>query len=182
MIIGFPPTKEVGFYKKSGSSYTLKHTDRITEQDEQTANMVSPSFELASQLGATLVQDHWEYYTLNPLRLIYHSNQQNRYALMTCAFYWEERKKADGTIERLDDWRLPTRAEIQLVDKLQREQAGVVRDIMTGRYYWSGLPDKAIKILLPTASGNATEQRAHVRCVRDVKNDRFVKSAKRLKK
>lgn len=183
MIIGFPPTKKVGFYKKPlFGDYELEASDYITEQDEQTANMVSPSFELASQFGATLTQPYWEYYTLKPLRLKYYSNQENKYALMTCAFYWEERKKADGTIERLDDWRLPTRAEIQLVDKLQREQAGVVRDIMTGRYYWSGLPDKAIKILLPTASGNATEQRAHVRCVRDVKNDRFVKSAKRLKK
>lgn len=182
MILGFPPTKEVGFYKKSGSNYTLMHTDKITEQDEQTANMVSPSFELASQFGATLTQPYWDYYTLDPLRLKYHANQENKYALMTCAFYWEERTKADGTTERLDDWRLPTRAEIQLVDKLQREQAGVVKDIMTGRYYWSGLPDKAIKILLSTASGNATEYNAHVRCVRDVKDNRFVKSAKRLKK
>lgn len=101
----------------------------------------------------------------------YSSGQGRRYALHTCALYTETRVE-NGQEVILDDWRLPTRAEIQLIDQMQ-QQGTAVTEIMTGKYYWSGLSSAAIKITLPTASGNATSYWAHVRCVRDIKTPPF---------
>lgn len=165
-VLGFPPTTEARFYTRSWGTYYLQHTDQITANNEETANMISPNFELASQLGATdlmgyrVLRDngYWRYYT---------TYQDERYAVHTCALYWEERLE-NGVTKRYSDWRLPTRAEIQLIDQMQ-QQGTAVTEIMTGRYYWSGLSNSAIRITLPTASGSATANNAHVRCVRDVK-------------
>ncbi|SJZ87630.1 hypothetical protein [Porphyromonas crevioricanis] len=165
MILGFPPVETKTFYKKKGlisPTYDPKHTDpHITLSDEATKKMISPSFELASQLGATVRMKYKE--THDNGYLVYYDSPQNSYALHVCASYTETR---GGKV--LDDWRLPTDAEIQLVDKLQNTPQGAVQSIMTGRYYWnaSGTTTK-----IRNGTGNATTHQAHVRCVRDVKEN-----------
>ena len=132
--------------------------------------MVSPSFELASQLGATSA---WPYNKT-------FSNGRNRYynedytwggylevntALCNCATYTETRI-VNGVEVPLDDWRLPTEAEIRLIDQLQNDPNSAVKSIMTGRYYWSAKSDAAIEL---QGGSEGSPTKAYTRCVRDVK-------------
>lgn len=82
-----------------------------------------------------------------------------------CALYTETRI-VNGKEVILDDWRLPTEAEIKLIDQLQNDPNSAVQSIMTGRYYWSAKDNAAIK--LKGGSGGSTSY-AFTRCVRDVK-------------
>lgn len=145
VVIQVPPTNMILGFPPINNGYT---NDNI-----ETSRMVSPSFELASQLGATQLQSY------------------NR-ARTNCANYWEERV-VNGITKRLDDWRLPTEAEIKLIDQLQNDPNSAVKTIMTGYYYWDAYSnDGATRIVNPPYSSNpATLWNAHVRCVRDVKDN-----------
>lgn len=178
MVLGFPPKQQttfhdqewVGGYWSGHYEYPVQWTDWTTSNDALTANMVSPSFELASQLGATARNPYdqkWE-----------GTNYQKYYnlrgpALCNCATYWEKRVVNGETIT-LDDWRLPTEAEIRLVDQLQTDPQSAVKAIMTGKYYWDAYSgNNAYGPMLGFDGGNnpATPTSAHIRCVRDVKED-----------
>lgn len=137
MILGFPPLDYYGY----------------TRNEPETANMVSPCFELASQLGATPIMTYDE-------------------ARYNCEKYWEIR---DG--RALNDWRLPTEAEIRLVDEMQNAGKGVVKLIMTGRYYWDAYRrNGAYKMKKPTYDVKGSNYwKAAVRCVRDVKDNTVTK-------
>ena len=159
MILGFPPRENTNFYSRSWGRYYLEHTDYTTKRDAETARMVSPSFELASQLGATpsmpydqTQEDHTMY--------------DKKTALCNCATYTETRI-VNGKEVILDDWRLPTVAEIRLIDQLQNDPNSAVQSIMTGRYYWSAKDNAAIR--LQGGSEGSTSD-AYTRCVRDVKD------------
>lgn len=132
MILGFPPIN-----------------NGYTNNNIETSRMVSPSFELASQLGATQLQG-------------YNSARTN------CANYWEERV-VKGITKRLDDWRLPTEAEIKLIDRLQHDHNSAVDSIMTGHYYWDAYSRDGATMLTGGSGGSSTN--AYVRCVRDVKDN-----------
>lgn len=170
-VLGFPPTTQATFHDRTGPSwsysYPVEHTDHITADSEETANMISPNFEMASQLGATQRMGYKTYWNNTEYLRYYDTNQGNRYALHTCALYTETRVE-NGVSVVLSDWRLPTRAEIQLIDRMQAEGTAVT-EILKGRYYWSGLSDEAIEITHITPNSGATKYNAHVRCVRDVK-------------
>ncbi len=117
------------------------------------ANMISPKFMMASQLGATTTMGY--------------NNAKTQ-----CQNYWEE-TTINGVKVRYDDWRLPTEAEIKYIDDLQR--VGGVTQIMTGKYYWDAYSgNDAYRMRQdnspPYYSGNATATNAHVRCIRDVKD------------
>lgn len=177
-ILGFPPREMTDFWPGywNGSRWVLtggtKTSKLTTKRDAETAQMVSPSFELASQLGAT---ERWTYLEYgwtqegpmwNPSW--YSTNQigaDKETALCDCALYTETRI-VNGKEVILDDWRLPTEAEIRLIDQLQNDPNSAVKSIMTGRYYWSAKDNAAIK--LKGGSGGSTSQ-AYTRCVRDVK-------------
>ena len=117
------------------------------------ANMISPKFMMASQLGATTTMGY--------------DNAKTQ-----CQNYWEE-TTINGVKVKYDDWRLPTEAEIKYIDDLQR--VGGVTQIMTGKYYWDAYSgNNAYRMRQdnspPYYSGNATATNAHVRCIRDVKD------------
>ena len=173
MILGFPPREKTNFYESkkvwvednsfwgghNEYKYSIKHSDNTTKRDAETAQMVSPSFELASQLGATpsmpydqTQEDHTMY--------------DKKTALCNCATYTETRI-VNGKEVILDDWRLPTVAEIRLIDQLQNDPNSAVKSIMTGRYYWSAKDNAAIR--LQGGSEGSTSD-AYTRCVRDVKD------------
>ena len=179
MILGFPPRETTDFWPGywNGSRWVLtggSETSKLTtKRDAETARMVSPSFELASQLGAT---ERWSYLEYgwtqdysgwNPSW--YSTNKigaDEETALCDCALYTETRI-VNGKEVLLDDWRLPTEAEIRLIDQLQNDSNSAVKSIMTGRYYWSAKDNAAIK--LKGGSGGSTSY-AYTRCVRDVKD------------
>lgn len=179
MILGFPPRETTDFWPGywNGSRWVLnggnKTSKLTTKRDAETAQMVSPSFELASQLGAT---ERWPYLEygwteggswFNPTWS--RTNKIGAFeetALCDCALYTETRI-VDGQEVTLDDWRLPTEAEIRLIDQLQNDPNSAVKAIMTGAYYWSAKSDAAIE--LQGGSEGSTSQ-AFTRCVRDVKD------------
>lgn len=177
-ILGFPPREMTDFWPGywNGSRWVLtggtKTSKLTTKRDAETAQMVSPSFELASQLGAT---ERWPYLEYgwtqegprwNPSW--YSTNQigaDEETALCDCALYTETRI-VNGKEVILDDWRLPTEAEIRLIDQLQNDPNSAVKSIMTGRYYWSAKDNAAIKL---KGGNEGSTSYAFTRCVRDVK-------------
>jgi putative lipoprotein len=165
MILGFPPMEEVKFYERS--SYKESHD--LTKDDLETSRMVSPSFELASQLGATLT---WPYYRFT---FFYSGKPQidtenKKSATYNCATYVEYRVKG-GVTEEVKGWRLPTEAEIELIDQLQNDTKSAVKRIMTGRYYWDSYSANGAKLMTHPESGGSSSDWAHIRCVRDVKDN-----------
>ena len=163
MILGFPPREKTDFYRRSLGSYSVRHTDYTTMRDAETARMVSPSFELASQLGATLPMPY------NKIRSGY-TMYDNETALCNCATYTETRI-VNGREVTLDDWRLPTEAEIRLIDQLQHNSNSAVQSIMTGAYYWDAQNQNgATKMSKPRPGSGSTSTEANTRCVRDVKD------------
>ena len=181
-ILGFPPREMTDFWPGywNGSRWVLtggtKTSKLTTKRDAETAQMVSPSFELASQLGAT---ERWSYLEYgwtqegpmwNPS---WHSTNQigadEETALCDCALYTETRI-VNGKEVILDDWRLPTEAEIRLIDQLQNDPNSAVQSIMTGNYYWDAQNGNgATKMSKPSPGSQGSSTRAFTRCVRDVK-------------
>lgn len=114
-----------------------------TDNSDANNQMVSPSFMIASGLGATQAMTAAEA------------------AKTHCKEYAETYYDSNGTLVRLEDWRLPTTAEIKIIANYQ--QNSVAMDVLlTGNKYWS-------------ASGTAVETGVagdtgdpKVRCVRDV--------------
>ena len=173
MILGFPPREKTNFYESkkvwvednsfwgghNEYKYSIKHSDNTTERDVETARMVSPSFELASQLGATPTMP---YDQIQGDYTMYNKNT----ALCNCAIYTETRR-VNGVEVTLDDWRLPTEAEIRLIDQLQNDPNSAVQSIMTGRYYWSAKDNAAIEL---QGGSEGSTSKAFTRCVRDVKD------------
>ena len=165
MILGFPPMEEVEFF----DGKTSKGFKKLTKNDEETSRMVSPSFELASQLGATFT---WPYYRF---AFFYSGKPQidtenKKSATYNCATYVEYRDK-DGVTEEVKGWRLPTEAEIELIDQLQNDTKSAVKRIMTGRYYWDSYSANGAKLMARPESRGSSSDRAHIRCVRDVKDN-----------
>lgn len=76
----------------------------------------------------------------------------------------------NGVTKRLDDWRLPTEAEIRLVDQLQTDPQSAVKSIMTGKYYWDAYNGNGAHEMIGGSDGSQYNG-AYIRCVRDVKED-----------
>lgn len=172
-FIGYPSTQSVDFYSRGGIwPYTYTHVwsdEHATKDNLETSKMISPSFELASQLGATLPMPYRVYWNDTEYLRDYSTNANNdRYALFNCAYYYEKRV-VNGVVQELNDWRLPTEAEIKLIDRLQRGNSAV-QEIMTGNYYWDAYSTNGA-YRMQEGGGQGTSSDAYVRCVRDVKDD-----------
>ena len=132
-----------------------------TASDSDNANIVSPQLMTASQLGGTKA---WS-----------NADEVRRH----CAQYAE--KTSNGVV--YDDWRLPTRAEINVMIALQYRTGSAVKTLFPAKYYWCA--DGVYFNSNPNASeydsgGSAnwgdwyrvSETQPAVRCVRDVKADK----------
>ncbi len=103
----------------------------VTDDADANALLVSPSFMIASQLGAV---------TSTGLTL--------DVAASHCAQYVEAYKVLDANgnevIENgmvktvdLDDWRLPTSAELYIINRFQRTRGSAIDDVLKGSNYYS---------------------------------------------
>lgn len=124
----------------TSDEYTLgrpRITDGKTDPGADNAVLVSPSFMLASQLGAVMPADNVNV------------------AASHCEQYVEV--ASDGTV--YDDWRLPTKAEVNIIYKYQNS-SDVMDVVLGGDSYWSasGLVNK------PGASISSSQA---IRCIRD---------------
>lgn len=143
--------------------YPQVSTNYQTIDTEENNKLVSPHFMLASQAG-----------TVTPL---FYSGAVDR-----CKNYTEI---DSDTGETYSDWRMPTLAEVYVIDILQNVKLSEVKCILEGEYYWSARqndPDKNIRNYvnsdgsvrfmdsrLPDGNGNQWWYNTYVRCVRDIK-------------
>lgn len=149
---------------KTDSNYKIAHplTKRDASLDNQLVavetaendNLVSPQFMLASQLGTVLTPDDWAF------------------AQKHCAYYVETYKNKAGQTVFLDDWRLPTTAEINVIIKYQNDnnvrKDEVMSEVLGGQYYYVAKQGA----VADTKNGEGTYA---VRCIRDVKpTDEFL--------
>lgn len=126
----------------------------VTDPGEDNAELVSPSFMIASSLCGFLVGGG--NLTLDD------SDNSLRIAREHCANYVEVAK--DGTV--YDDWRLPTKAELDIILNFQGtedEDADAIDFLLNGNYYYHA----GGRTYNPNYNVNGAEPR----CVRDVYDD-----------
>lgn len=124
----------------------------VAVSSSENNELVSPAFMLASQLGVISsyngggswsgARDHCKNY----VEVIEYSDS----------------KESPKETRILDDWRLPTRAELEIIGQYQTSQPDVMDKVLVGRRYWTVLQDTYYTV--PTGTTDATG----VRCIRDV--------------
>ena len=142
----------------SSGDYTLgiprRDTDNYTASDDEVSNnskVVSPSFLIASQLGAT------------------QTASSTAQAESHCARYVETYVDDEGNTVHLDNWRLPTQYEIGVILGLQpganeNTDDMAVDRVLTGSRYWS-----ASGAVSSSNWHNVTNSGSYnIRCIRDV--------------
>lgn len=125
----------------------MQDADGYTDKGTENSKLVSPSFMIASQLGAVYASGG--------------DTESNRKRARThCKEYAETYVNEKGEVVHLTDWRLPTSAEIGIIVKFQTKSE-VMDVVLGGRYYFcaSGTVGTGI-------SGN--NDGYYLRCIRDV--------------
>lgn len=129
----------------SSGTYTVgrpKITNGITDPGKDNAELVSPSFMIASQLGAV------------------RSAGNENIAASHCEQYVEVYKDAEsGETIHLRDWRLPTKAELEIIMEFQYKTNAAMDEVLAGPSYWSASG------LVYNNKGSGSEKA--IRCVRD---------------
>ena len=130
---------------KTSNEYVLSvpamDKDGYTESSPENNQLVAPAFMIASQLG-----------TVYPQRF----NDAKEH----CKQYAE--KSLAGKV--YDDWRLPTEAELEIIDKYQNTAGSVIDEVLGGKYYWAA-SGKAYETQKGT---EGTKDEAYIRCIRTV--------------
>lgn len=132
-----------------------------TGTDEKTNKIISPKFIIASQLGVTRLTylDRDKHYSWG---------QKNAESGETrCSKYYEREYGPNRNYG--GQWRLPTQAEIEYIQRLQRDTNSAVKSLLEGPAYWSARHYFYYNF---TGEGkwstNSKNNEAHVRCVYDV--------------
>lgn len=130
---------------KTSNEYVLSvpamDKDGYTESSPENNQLVAPAFMIASQLGTVY-------------------SQRFNDAKEHCKQYAE--KSLAGEV--YDDWRLPTEAELEIIDKYQNTAGSVIDEVLGGKYYWAA-SGEAYKTQKGT---EGTKDEAYIRCIRTV--------------
>lgn len=130
---------------KTSDKYVLSvpamDKDGYTESSPENNKLVAPAFMIASQLGTVYPQS-------------FASAKEH------CKQYAE--KSLAGEV--YDDWRLPTEAELEIIDKYQNTAGSVIDEVLGGKYYWAA-SGKAYETQKGT---EGTKDEAYIRCIRTV--------------
>lgn len=130
----------------SSGEYTLgkpRITNGRTDSGNDNAQLVSPSFMIASQLGAV----------------------QNANNVSIAASHCEQYVEVDENGKVYDDWRLPTAAEVKIIMTFQKK-GDAIDVVLSGDQYWcaSGC--------IRTSDGEIiSNQASPIRCIRDAYDD-----------
>lgn len=147
----------------SSGGYTLGKPrltqEGYTDPGADNAKLVSPSFMIASRLGFLNTSGNID------LSQSYAQNVVRDH----CANYVEVYKDKNGKTVTLNDWRLPTAAELGIIMKFQgkeNDDADAIDYLLNANYYWS-------------ASGQIENDKKNstgtsVRCIRDAYDDETV--------
>ena len=134
--------------------------------DELSNKIISPQFIIASQLGVTYERylDKDEYSRKG--RLLGESGETR------CSKYWE-RNYGDGGVELdgvkyLGKWRLPTKAEIEYIQRIQRDENSSVKSLLEGQKYWSAYHYAYYNFIEGDWPSANKDSKAHIRCVFDI--------------
>lgn len=131
----------------SSGTYTIgrpRITNGVTDPGADNAELVSPSFMIASQLGAVLPTEYKDV------------------AASHCEQYVEVYKDENGNTVHLDDWRLPTKAELNIIMKFQYS-SDAMDEVLAGAWYWS-----ASESVYNKDGEDGSADYAYIRCIRDV--------------
>ena len=156
----------------------------VAKNSAHNANLISPSFMVASQLGVTSYQTIFDA-AKGTVHTVPNDGTFYKYAVQHCREYvettyedknnnykWDEGE----TITYYKDWRLPTKEEINKIIALQ-EISPAIDKLLTGQYYFcvTGVGDDADpEVRANWVSKEVNEYSStgcHVRCVRDVQPD-----------
>lgn len=118
----------------------------ITTEGSESDGLVSPSFMLASQLGAV-----WD---------MSWSDAQKH-----CAMYVE--KGMNGKV--YDDWRLPTAAELKIIALYQNTATEAMSEVLSGSQYWSSRENYVV--VTKGGSHKYSRSKNPIRCIRDFDPD-----------
>lgn len=131
---------------KTSDKYVLSvpamDSNGYTDSSPENNQLVAPAFMIASQLG-----------TVSP--------QSFPSAKEHCKQYAE--KSLAGEV--YEDWRLPTEAELEIIDRYQNTDGSVIDEVLGGKYYWAA-SGKAYETQKGT---EGTKDEAYIRCIRTVK-------------
>lgn len=132
----------------SSGEYTVgrpKITNGITDPGKDNAELVSPSFMIASQLGAV------------------QQASDVKIAASHCEQYVEVYKDPDsGKTIHLRDWRLPTKAELEIIMNFQYKPNAAMDEVLAGKWYWS-----ANGSIENSDGDNGSRTNAYIRCIHD---------------
>lgn len=126
----------------------ITETDGITDPGADNARLVSPSFMLASQLGAVYTADNVDIA----------AEHCKRYVEVQLIRDENTGEFSSGTV--YNDWRLPTAAEIGIIYKYQNDSEAM-DEVLAGNQYWS-----ASGLVKKPGVGSTSD--SAIRCIRDV--------------
>ncbi len=157
----------------SSNQYTIGRPrideNGYTASDEENAKLVSPSFVIASRLGA-VYPDNGGLSNLNlNQKLIAFADHAKNYVEVDDI----DDAKDHNRVVVYDNWRLPTRAELEIIIELQGtkgQDADAVDYLLNGQYYMSASgpvfnPKNDDKV---TDINQSNKNDVAIRCVRDV--------------
>ena len=155
---GYPKTSAVHYESVISKVYNIDEDiydvdANIIVETEENSKLISPHFILASQGGANTIDD-------------YETAKKN------CAGYYEIVKGVDENGNETEilyesgTWRMPTRAELMLIDLLQNLNKSLIKKILEGERYQSAkYPTNYWYDMMDRRVANTSA----VRCVRDIK-------------
>ena len=153
----------------SSGDYTLGRPaldeNGYTASDEENSKLVSPSFVIASRLGAVLSSYSGLSSMSNDKKLIVFADHCKNYVEVDDV---NDDKKAPVVV--YDNWRLPTEAELKIIMEIQGTKgsnADAIDYLLNGRYYMSASGPVFNYKYDTSNSGTATNDNAAIRCVRD---------------
>lgn len=132
----------------TSGEYTLgrpRMIDGKTDGGKDNEVLVSPSFMIASQLGAV---------NSNACKSV-------EMAASHCKQYVETYKDKEGKVHHVKGWRLPTKAEVAIIMKFQKKE-DAIDVVLSGNQYWCA--SGCVK----TSTGEIISSTGSpVRCIRD---------------
>ena len=132
----------------TSGDYTLgrpRITDGKTDPNIDNAEVVSPSFMIASQLGAV----------------------QAASSVEMAASHCEQYVEVDENGNVYDNWRLPTEAELKIIMDFQYAENAAMDEVLSGSRYWSA----SGRVTNGHVSYDPND--GAIRCIRDVYGDEF---------
>ena len=153
----------------SSDKYTLGRPaldeNGYTASDVENSKLVSPSFVIASRLGAVLSSYSGLSSMSNDKKLIVFADHCKNYVEVDDV---NDDKKAP--VEVHDNWRLPTEAELKIIMEIQgtkNSNANAIDYLLNGRYYMSASGPVFNDKYDQSNSSTASNDNAAIRCVRD---------------